>query len=360
MKKTISILLALMLMLSAFAGCSSTPAESTSTDTQAPASEATTEEPQEDTEEPAEVVELTYTSTSVPTDEHTEAMYVFADKVAELTNGSLVINVYDSGSLFAADTEYDALINGDTDMAYISFPTVATQLPKYSMFGSGYFFSSYEHMTTVLNGEIGTEVIYPEIESELNLKPLGALYLGSRVINTRNKEINSYADMEGVLLRMPNSETWLFLAEALGANPTPLSFSEVYTSLQSGAIDAQDNPLPTVESAKFYEVTEYLAITNHVVDSLMPTINVDSWNALSPEHQAAIEEAMVEAISYNDESRIAREEELIAFFESEGLTVTYPDIEDFKTNVQAKYQENTEMVSSWDMELYDQVQALAE
>ncbi len=360
MKKAISILLALMLMVSVFAGCSSAPAESASTETETPASESTAEETTDETEEPAEVVELTFTSVSVPTDEHTEAMYVFADKVAELTNGSLIVNVYDSGSLFSGDGEYDALVNGDADIAYVSFPTIATQLPKYSMFGSGYFFSSYEHMTSTLNGEIATEVIYPEIESELGLKPLGALYLGSRVINTRNKEINSYADMDGVLLRMPNSETWLFLGEALGANPTPLAFSEVYTSLQTGAIDAQDNPLPTVESAKFYEVTEYLAITNHVVDSIMPTINLETWNELSAEHQAAVQEAMTAAIQHNDEARIAREAELIAFFEAEGLTVTYPDIDEFKTNVQAKYQENTEMISTWDMDMYDQVQALAE
>lgn len=303
-------------------------------------------------------VELIFTSVSVSGDSHTEAMYAFAEKVEELSGGTVTCACFDNGSLFSSENEFDALLNGDADLAYISFPTIATQIPSYSMFASGYFFSSYEHMTGVLNGEIGATKIYPQIE-ELGIKPFGAFYLGSRVINTREKEVNSYADMEGLLLRMPNSEAWLFLGEALGANPTPLSFSELYTALQTGAVDAQDNPLPSIESAKFYEVTKYIAITNHVVDSIMPCMNIDTWNSLSEEQQAAVTEAMEYAKEVNDTARLEREAELIAFFEEEGLTVTYPSIEEFKTEVQAKYAANEDMIADWDMELYDEIQAAA-
>ena len=244
-------------------------------------------------------VELIFSSVSVSGDSHTEAMYVFADKVAELSNGSIEVKVYDNGTLFTAENEFDALISGETDMAYISFPQIATQIPSFSMFGSGYFFSSYDHMTSVLNGAIAEENIWPRVRDTLNVEPLGSLYLGSRVVNTKNKEINEYADMDGLLLRMPNSEAWLFLGKALGANPTPLSFSELYTALQTGAVDGQDNPLPTIESAKFYEVTKYIAITNHVIDSIMPCVNQDKWNAMSASQQAAVQEAMDFAINFN-------------------------------------------------------------
>ena len=242
----------------------------------------------------------------------------------------------------------------------MSFPTIATQIPSYSMFASGYLFSSYEHMTSVLNGDIGLNKIRPQIEETLNIKPLSSFYLGSRVINTREKEINSYDDMNGLLLRMPNSEAWLFLGEALGANPTPLSFSELYTALQTGAVDAQDNPLPSIESAKFYEVTKYIAITNHVVDSIMPCINGDTWNSMTEAQQEAVTEAMEYARDVNDTARLDREAELIKVFEEKGLTVTYPDINEFKEKVQAKYMENEDMIKDWDMDLYNEIQAMAD
>ena len=304
-------------------------------------------------------VELIFTSVSVSGDSHTEAMYVFADKVKELTGGSVEVKVYDNGTLFTAENEFDALISGETDMAYISFPQIATQIPSFSMFGSGYFFSSYDHMTSVLNGEIAEKNIWPQVRETLNVEPLGSLYLGSRVVNTRNREVNSYADMNGLLMRMPNSEAWLFLGEALGANPTPLSFSELYTALQTGAVDGQDNPLPTIESAKFYEVTKYIAITNHVIDSIMPCVNKAKWDSMTADQQKAVREAMKLAIDYNDKTRIENEASKVAFFEEQGLTVTYPDIADFRSHVQAAYEANTAMTSTWDMDLYKKVQDMA-
>jgi tripartite ATP-independent transporter DctP family solute receptor len=303
-------------------------------------------------------VEIIFTSVSIPGDSHTEAMYVFADKVAELTGGSVEVKVYDSATLFTQENEYDALISGQADMAYISFPTLATQIPSFSMFGSGYFFSSYDHMTSVLNGEIAKNSIWPSVR-ELGMQPLGSMYLGSRVVNTKDKMINSYSDMDGVLLRMPGSESWLFLGEALGANPTPLSFSELYTALQTGAVGGQDNPLPTVESAKFYEVTKYLAITNHVIDSIMPCVNLEKWNSLSSDQQDALMEAAAFAIAYNDKERIARENSLVEFFEGEGMVVTHPDIAEFRANVQKAYAGNSSMTSTWDMDLYNKVQSMA-
>lgn len=304
-------------------------------------------------------IELIFSSVSVSGDSHTEAMYVFADKLAELSNGTIEVKVYDNGSLFTAENEFDALISGDTDMAYISFPQIATQIPSFSMFGSGYFFSSYDHMTSVLNGKIAEDNIWPKVRDTLNVEPLGSLYLGSRVVNTRNKKVDNYADMSGLLMRMPNSEAWLFLGEALGANPTPLSFSELYTALQTGAVDGQDNPLPTIEKAKFYEVTKYIAITNHVIDSIMPCINKDKWNLLSADQQDAVREAMTFAIDFNDKARIESEKTKVAFFEEQGLTVTYPKIDEFRENVQAAYEANTAMTSSWDMDIYKKVQSMA-
>jgi tripartite ATP-independent transporter DctP family solute receptor len=288
-------------------------------------------------------------------------MSAFADKVKELSGGSVTCKVYSDGTLFTADNELDALLNGDADIAYLSFPTLATQsgLEWCSMIASGYFWSSYDHMTSVLNGDIGKNEIRKKIQDATNCVPLSSFYLGAREVNTRTKAINSYADMSGLLLRMPNSETWLHLGEALGANPTPISFSELYTALQTGAVDGQENPLPTDVSAKFYEVTKYIAMTDHVIDSIMPCINKDTWNGMTAAQQQAVTDAMEYARGVNDDARIAEEAKDIQTLTDNGITVTKPDKEEFKKNVQAYYTNHPEQTAQWDMDLYNEIQAAA-
>lgn len=372
-KKVLAAVLSVAMAAAMLTGCgSSSSTETAATEAEQTAAEAADGEEAAGGEEAAPAqdsaaasdapVELIFTSVSVTGDSHTTAMTAFAEKVEELSGGSVTCNTYSDGSLFSSENEFDALLNGDADLAYISFPTLATQtgLEWCSMFASGYFWSSYEHMTNVLNGEIGLNEIRPAIEENVNCIPLSSFYLGSRVVNTRDKEINSYEDMAGLLLRMPNSETWLNLGEALGANPTPLSFSELYTALQTGAVDAQENPLPTDVSAKFYEVTKYVAITNHVVDSILPCINTDTWNGMTDAQRAAVTEAMEYARSINDEERIAEEEKDIAILEEEGLTITYPDLTEFKENVQAYYAAHPEQTETWDMDMYNKIQEAAE
>lgn len=367
-KKLVSILVCAAMTASLLAGCGggSNTADSgaaadtgAAAETEAAADDAAGSEAATDSAAAGdEKVELIFTSVSVTGDSHTTAMTAFAEKVEELSGGSVTCKVYSDGSLFSSENEFDALLSGDADLAYISFPTLATQsgLEWCSMFGSGYFWNSYEHMTGVLNGEMGKTDVFDKIEGATNCVPLSAFYLGARVVNTRDKEINSYEDMKGILLRMPNSETWLNLGEALGANPTPLSFSELYTALQTGAVDAQENPLPTDVSAKFYEVTKYVAITNHVIDSILPCINKDTWSGMSDAQKQAVTEAMEYARTVNDEERIAEEEKDIQILEENGLTVTHPDLADFKANVQAYYEAHPEQTAAWDMDLYDKVQ----
>ncbi|MDF2614227.1 MAG: DctP family transporter solute-binding subunit [Clostridia bacterium] len=304
-------------------------------------------------------IELKFTSVSVPGDSHTEAMDVFAKKVEELSGGSVKVKVYHSGSLFSAENEFDALINGDADMAYISNPTLATKIDYFNMFTAGYFFKDYNHMTSTLNGDIGKNKIRKDIEEQVGIVPLSSFYLGSREINTTKKAINSYEDMNGLLLRMPNSPAWLFLGKALGANPTPMSFTEVYTGLSTGAIDAQDNPLPTVQSAKFYEVTKYIAVTNHVIDSIYPSVNKKVWDSMSEKQKQAMMDAAEAARDFCDTTNIKKEEELLKFFEEKGLTITHPNLDEFREKVQAAYLNDKEQVAKWDMGLYEEIQALA-
>ena len=309
---------------------------------------------------------LYFTSVSVTGDSHTTAMYAFKEAVEALSGGSVTCNVYADGTGSSSEGELDDLktgsMMGGMDIAYLSFPTLSTQagLEWMAMVNSGYFWANYEHMTNTLNdSEIGDQ-IFSEIQEKTGLIPMCAMYLGSRCINTRAKEINSYADMAGVMLRMPGSEAWQNLGRALGAEPTSIAFSELYTALSTGACDAQDNPLPSDISAKFYEVAPYIAITNHVVDSIIPCINGDTWATLTEAQQLAVIDAMAYAKEVNDTLRIESEAEAIAYLEEQGCTITYPDIAEFRANVQQYYADHPEQTASWNMEVYEAVQALAE
>ena len=309
---------------------------------------------------------LYFTSVSVTGDSHTTAMYAFKEAVEALSGGSLTCNVYADGTGSSSEGELDDLktgsMMGGMDIAYLSFPTLSTQagLEWMAMVNSGYFWANYEHMTNTLNdSEIGDQ-IFAEIQEKTGLIPMCAMYLGSRCINTRAKEINSYADMAGVMLRMPGSEAWQNLGRALGAEPTSIAFSELYTALSTGACDAQDNPLPSDISAKFYEVAPYIAITNHVVDSIVPCINGDTWATLTEAQQLAVIDAMAYAKETNDTLRIESEASAIETLKGFGCTITYPDVAEFRANVQQYYADHPEQTATWNMDIYNAVQALAE
>lgn len=302
-------------------------------------------------------VELTVTLTAVSTDTHAQAMMKFKDTVEELSGGNITVNVYTDAQLFAQEEEVAAVVMGDADMTLTAASWLTTGSPWVSMFTAGYLFNSYDHMTATLNGEIGHSV-FEKIGEEQGILPLGAWYLGSREISlTEDRPINTPEDLNGVNLRMPNSDAWLFLGKALGANPTPISFSELYLSLQTGAVDGQDNPLGTVESAKFYEVQKSITLTNHLVDSVWPAINKAKWDSLTDAQKDIILQGVEAGRDYCDSTNLQKESELVAFFEEQGLSVYNADIAAFQSHVMDCYL-NDPISADWDMDMYQQIQDL--
>ena len=190
------------------------------------------------------------------------------------------------------------------------------------------------------------------------MTPLSTVYLGTRQINLREaRNVKTPADLKGIKLRMPGSKEWLFLGEALGATATPLAFGEVYLGLKTGTIDGQDNPLPSVRAAKFYEVTKQLVMTSHLVDGLFIVISNKALNAMTPAQRQKVKAAADAATVYNNENRIKEEGQLVDFFRKEGLQVTTPDVEAFRKTVQSAYQ-NSDYAKLWPKGLVDRVNAV--
>jgi len=303
-------------------------------------------------------VKLTWSSVSVPNDAHTKAMQVFKLELERITEGQVDVEIYHSGQLFTQEGAQAAVKRGTLDMVYSGPNWIAGFIPKWSMFAAAYTFSGYDHMSKFFNSK-DAQPLYDEVAREIGMRPLGAFYLGTRELNLRDigREVKTPADMKGVKLRMPGTASWQFMGKALGASPTPLSFTEVYMGLKTGTVDGQDNPLPTDKNAKFYEVTKYIILTDHYVNPVMPTINEKKWQSLGPELQAKVMEALEVARDTCDNLNLKAEAELVAFFEAEGMTIIKPDKQAFMDYAQKMYFDNKEISGSWDMDLFKVVQS---
>jgi tripartite ATP-independent transporter DctP family solute receptor len=306
-------------------------------------------------------IKLTWSSISVPGDAHTEAMKVFKEEVENLSAGHITVDLYVAGQIYTQEAELAACREGTLDMAYFSGSWLAEFVPYLSMLGAVYTFSGYNHMTKVLNGEIGKK-IFEEVAQKTGVRPLAAFYLGTRQLNLVKKvgPVRTPEDMKGVKLRTPASPTWIALGKALGGSPTPMSFGEVYTGLLTGAIEGQDNPLPTDKNAKFYEVTKYIILTDHVADSVWPTINEKRWQSFSDIDKLVIRKALEKAREFCDETNLKAEAELLDFFRGQGLIVIEdPDKEAFAAYAKNSYlTESKDISKNWDMVLYEEIQAL--
>src|SRR5690606_7960038 len=192
----------------------------------------------------------------------------------------------------------------------------------------------------------------------LGIHILGPTYFGARQVGLINdRKITTPADMAGIKLRMPGGDAWQFLGTAIGANPTPMAYAEVYTGLQTGAIDGQDNPLPNVENMKFYEVMKQIVLTSHLVGFDLLVISKASWDAMTREQQQAFQAAADVAIDFSQQEHLAREAELVERFKSAGLDVYEPDLDAFRAFAQQRYLES-DLAKDWPEGVVDRINAL--
>jgi TRAP-type C4-dicarboxylate transport system substrate-binding protein len=163
--------------------------------------------------------------------------------------------------------------------------------------------------------------------------------------------------MAGIKLRMPGGEAWQFLGKSLGANPVAMDYAEVYTGLQTGAIDGQDNPLPNVQNMKFYEVMSQIVLTSHLVGFDLLSVSSKVWKAMSPEEQKKFQKAADDAIDWSTGKHLAREKELASVFEGKGLKIYKPDVDAFRKHAQQMYLAS-DLAKDWPKGMLDKINAL--
>ena len=302
----------------------------------------------------AQEIKLRLSSPATPTDQRAVALTeIFAPAVADFA----AFEGHWNATLFKQGTELEAIARGNLEMSIASAQELATIYPEFSIFTAGYLHKDAEHQKKVFAADF-MDPMKKKVEDELGVKLLTVMYLGRRQVNLRgDKEIKTPADMAGIKLRMPGTDAWQFLGSALGANPVPMAFTEVYTGLQTGAIDGQDNPLPTVKDSKFYEVTDQIVLTSHLVDLNYLAFSKKVWDSLTPEQQATVQKAADEAAESGRQKQLALEVELEQFFKDQGLKVYTPDVEAFRTHVQKAYLES-EFAKDWPEGMVDKINAL--
>lgn len=305
----------------------------------------------------ADKITLRMATSGSETDQRSVAMAeVFAPMVADFIDYQPSYN----GTIFAQGTELDAISRGNLEMSITSAQELAQFFPEFSIFTAGYVHQDAAHQVAVFKDPL-MDPFKETVENDLGVKLLSVMYLGRRQVNLRQSKdeltVMTPANLAGVNLRMPGTDAWQFLGKALGAAPTPMSFSEVYTALSTGAVDGQDNPLPTVVDAKFYEVTKQIVLTSHLVDLNYIAIGKSVWDNMSEEQQAKVQAAADAAAESGRDGQLKKEEELVAFLKEQGLDIYEPDLAAFRNQVQSMYVES-EFAESWPEGVLDKINAL--
>jgi len=246
-----------------------------------------------------------------------------AELVKEKSKDTVEIQVYENAKLGAMRDRNESMRMGTVDMGTSSVGFLSGYEPLMGIFDLPYLYQDKAHEMRVFDGPIGQE-IDQKLQAE-GLRVLCYFDAGSRQITNNRRPIRTPADLRGLRLRVPQSEASIEGFKALGATPTPLPFGEVYTALQQGVAEGQENPISLVFHNKFYEVQKFLSLTNHQLFIQVLLISEKTWRKLSPDQQQLIMEAAQEAQTY-ERDLVAREEvELLTHLKEKSMQINEID-----------------------------------
>ncbi len=253
-----------------------------------------------------------------------------AEEVAKRTAGRVEIKVFPASSLGKEVEINEGLGIGAVDIIYTGPSFVERYYGPIAISDYPFIMRGWDHWLNYRKSDLFKELSAGYNEATGN-HVLGLVYYGQRHV-TSNKPILSPADMEGLKIRVPNSPLMLMFPNAVGANPTPMAFSEVYLALQQGVVDAQENPLPTIKFKKFYEVQSNINLTGHILNSLLVIASDSALSGLGDD-QAVVREVLDTAAMKVSEEIYQSEQDLVAWFEEQGIKVNKVDQKPFQDAV---------------------------
>jgi len=255
-----------------------------------------------------------------------QASLKFGEELSALTDGRIAVEVYPNESLGKEVDLINGMQLGTVDMT-ISGESLQNWAPQAALIGLPYAYQSLEDMDEVIGGEIG-QSIEEEIIEKARVRPIAYFARGPRNL-TSNRAITTPEELDGLKMRVPNVPLFVDMWKALGANPTPMAFSEVFTSLQNGTIEAQENPLALIKSANFNEVQDFVNLTEHSRSWIYLVLSELTWNKLSEEDQGAVMEAAARAQAFEREAFLEDETKLADELQEKGMTFVEVDKDAF-------------------------------
>lgn len=303
MKKALALALSTTLLVGALSACSSASSSTSTTSTSS-------------TEETQESYDLVIAHIVDENNTWHKASVYFKELVEEQSGGRINVTIYPNNTLGSeVEVIQQILTNGGCDITFTG-ESMQTYAEELGIIGMPYGITSDEHMTAVLEGEVGDEL--EELMLNSGMRVLGAFTRGPRNI-TSNKPINTPADLQGFIIRTPQSPMTVAAFEAMGAKPTPMAFGEVFTSLQQGVIDGQENPLAMIKSGAFYEVQKYVNLTEHLRSWVYIAIGEQKFQSLPADLQAIVTDAAAQMQTYEHELFLAEEEALVEEMKANGM-----------------------------------------
>jgi tripartite ATP-independent transporter DctP family solute receptor len=285
---------------------------------------------------------------------HAEALWAAAE-IAKRTNNKYQIDVFPASSLGNEQQIAQAMPLGTIDMAYIGASFVGATYKPISIVNAPYIWRDIDHHTAFTKSPVMAELMDGYLK-QTGHKIVALTYYGARH-TTANKALNKPDDMKGMKLRVPQAPMYMMYAKAVGANPTPIAFAEVYLALQNKTVDGQENPLPTIQAKKFYEVQSHINLTGHILDNLLTVIGSPLWNKLTPQEREIFDSVYKQAAAKAGAAIRGSEGKLVAWFKEQNKTVVTPDLKAFR-EAAMKIHNDASMGAVWTKELYDRMQAV--
>jgi len=261
-------------------------------------------------------------------DERDQSLKEFARLVSEKSNGEIKIEVYSGGTLGGWRDTIEGLEPGIVQIVCESIGTLEPYSKTASIDAYPYLYRDYEHYKKVMEGEIGEQLL-ASVGKEGGFVIMGPSYRGARIM-TSNKKVESVDNLKGVKIRAPGIQMYIKTWEYLGASPVPMDATEIYTGLQQGTVDAQENPVLFSYGNAYYDVCKYLVMTNHVMSTDVFIFNDDFFNGLPEETQKILREAATEAGNFRTQLVFDKEGEAIKEMEAKGMEVINPNIKEFQ------------------------------
>jgi len=278
-----------------------------------------------------------------------------AAEIKEKTGGRIDVQSFPNGQLGSSRDMVESVASGALTMVTEGAAQLGQFVPQLSIIEAPYIWKDAAHMTRALKSPLIDELNKALVEKR-GMRMIGVNYYGVRHLTSGKKAINSVEDMKGFKLRVPEVDTFRAMAEAWGARPTPLNFSELYLALSQGAVDGQENPLPTIASAKLGEVQKYLVLTAHIITPRLVIVNKAAWNKIPQADRDIVVAAIDKAATWQDNEILEQEKGLADTLAKGGMTVIKPDNEAFRKPVLATVPAKFE--SKWGKGLWDRIQGL--